>query len=127
LESLDILTNNITLDDSNPNTNSDNLQNDDQIMKDIIISLCEKYKFKYQFINDIVFIYSIIDEWYFSYSKNVFCLYHKNKLHATKQYHFQKKFNNIIHILQYIRKHDNFYYRPKVNKCRATTCKCNKK
>jgi hypothetical protein len=80
--------------------------------KEIIIAVCLKYKFKYQFINEFVFIYSIIDEWYFPYMNDNIPLCHKNRLHTTNQYHFQKKFTNIFHVLQYIRKHDNFYYKP---------------
>jgi hypothetical protein len=90
-----------------------NLTNEEQNLRQLIIALCIKYGFKYQFVNDCVFIYSIIDEWYFCYTKNVISLLHKNKLHTTKQYHMQKKFKNIVHVLQYIKKHDNFYYKNK--------------
>lgn len=81
----------------------------------VVIALCLKYGFKYQFVGDCVFIYSIIDEWYFCYMKNSISLLHKNKLHTTKQYHCQKKFKSIIHAIQYIKKHDNFYYKPNPN------------
>jgi hypothetical protein len=91
---------------------SEKLSCDDNEKRLLITALCLKYGFKFQFVNDCVFIYSIIDEWYFCYSKESISLLHKNKLHTTKQYHFQKKFKNIVHALQYIKKHDNFCYKP---------------
>ena len=90
------------------------LTSEEQNLRQLIIALCIKYGFKYQFINDCVFIYSIIDEWYFCYTKSVIPLLHKNKLHTTKQYHMQKKFKNVVHVLQYIKKHDNFHYKNKL-------------
>lgn len=88
---------------------------EEKYRKEAIIALCLKYGFKYQFVGDCVFIYSIIDEWYFCFMKQNIALLHKNKLHTTKQYHCQKKFSNIIHAIQYIKKHDNFYYKPNRN------------
>lgn len=96
----------------NENYFSNKLSDNDIKKCQLIIALCLKYNLKYQFVNDCVFIYSIIDEWYFHYTNENISLFHKNKLHTTQQYHFQKKFRNIVHIIQYIKKHDNFCYKP---------------
>jgi hypothetical protein len=88
---------------------------EERSIREIVIALCIKYGFKYQFVNEGVFIYSIIDEWYFDLDRNFISLLHRNKLHSTKQFHFQKKFKNVVHALQYIKKHDNFNYKPNNN------------
>jgi hypothetical protein len=78
-----------------------------------IIQLCLRYNFKYQFVSNYAFIYSIIDQWYFDYTNNqVVKLFHKNKFHSINQYHFQKKFSNIKQTIKYIKQHDDFYYTP---------------
>lgn len=82
-------------------------------IKLIIVSLCIRYGFTWKFVGDHVFVYLIIDEWCFSYMKNSIPLKHRNKLHTPSQFHFQKKFTNVIYILQYIKKHDNFCYKPR--------------
>lgn len=84
----------------------------ERTLRETIIALCIKFDFKYQFINDGVFIYSIIDEWYFELDSNPIKLLHKNKLCCTKQFHLQKKFKNIVQVLHYIKHHDNFNYKP---------------
>ena len=83
----------------------------EEYIKTLIIVLCLKYNFRYKFVNDSVFIYSIIDEWYFCYMKEKIVLLHRNKIKSRNQFHFQKKFNNIVYALQYIKKHDNYNYK----------------
>ena len=82
--------------------------------EEIICALCLKYNFRWQFINNIVFIYSAIDQWYFDYTlKENISLFHKNKLHSINKYHLQRKFDSIYSLLRYIKKHDNIYCKPK--------------
>jgi hypothetical protein len=99
------------------NTIPGSISEEEKYIKGTIIALCNKYNFKYQFnaIDNCVYIYSIIDEWYFYYDKQIISLFHKNKLHTTKQYHCQKKFENAIQAILYIKKHDDFYYKPNKN------------
>ena len=78
----------------------------------IATALCKEYNFKYQVINNFIIINSIIDEWYVNFTGQVFKLFHKNKLYATTKYHYQKTFNDIASVINYIYSHDNFYYRP---------------
>lgn len=81
-----------------------------------IIAMCLRYKLKYQFINGIAFIYSLMDTWYFRYDRGTIDLYHKNNLGDIDDYHFQGKFYNIIEVIKYINKHDKFCYKPKKKK-----------
>lgn len=95
---------------------SEQISNEEEYeKKSIIIALCLKYDFKYQFINDFVFIYSLLDEWYFDYMNNVIKLFHKNKIYSREQYHIQKKFKTINSAIHYIKRHDKFCYEPGKN------------
>lgn len=78
-----------------------------------IIKYCLVYNFKFRFINDLVFIYSLVDEWYFKYtSKDKVKLYHKNMKHSRSKYHTQGKFNSNACCMRYIKRHDDYLYKP---------------
>ena len=88
----------------------------DELLKiNLVKNLCNKYKFTYKVINTYIMINSIIDEWYFCFSGDVYKLFHKNKLYSLTNYHYQKKFKNITGVIAYIKKHDNFMYSPNCN------------
>ncbi|MFW6007973.1 MAG: hypothetical protein ACOCP8_01800 [archaeon] len=88
------------------------LQNNYSKRRELIIALCLQYDFKWKFIGNIVYINSIIDQWYFDYTKQrKISLWHKNRLYCIDQYHFQKKFTNLQSVIRYIYKHDNYYYK----------------
>jgi hypothetical protein len=82
---------------------------------DIVINMCNKYKFSYKIINTYIMINSVIDEWYFSISGDTYKLFHKNKLYSITKYHYQKKFTNVTGVIDYIKRHDNFMYFPNSN------------
>jgi hypothetical protein len=83
-----------------------------ELRKQKIIALCLKYNFKFKFLNNIVLINSILNEWHFNFCDRNITLYHRNKLKDLDNFHNQGDFKSVVNAVRYINKHDNFFYKP---------------
>lgn len=90
-------------------------------VEDTVKSLCNKYNFTYQTISNVIFISSKFDKWRVDCKTDFsgFKLYHCNKRHSLKDYHFQRKFEGkhakVEEIIAYIKKHDEYVLNHKYN------------
>lgn len=68
-----------------------------------------EYNFKVQVIQNIVYVYSIMDLWIIQkVGDKKFYLYHQNKKFGTKNYHFQMEFVTLKDAFEYIDRHDKY-------------------
>lgn len=81
-----------------------------------IVYFSHRNKFQCNFLGTIAKIISIADEWYFDYTDEKFHLKHLNKRGKRCDVHSQKKSNNILELLLYIKQHDASVYRYKANR-----------
>ena len=68
-----------------------------------------KYNFRTTVIQNIIYVYSILDLWIIQRtSRKRYLLYHQNKKNSNKNYHFQMEFTNLDTVFKYIRNHDKY-------------------
>lgn len=72
--------------------------------------LCNKYRIKYQFFDNIILLSTGLDQWMIRYMPNrdkPYCLMHKNKIKQTEKFHVQRWVKNITFALDTIISHKN--------------------
>lgn len=81
-------------------------------MENEIIQKAKHYGLRAEWVNDNLYIYSALNEWYLSYENNRLILFHKNKKGKSqlKHFHQQKTFeqNQYDKAFSCIKSHDNY-------------------
>jgi hypothetical protein len=73
-----------------------------------------KYDFKVQVIQNIVYVYSIMDLWIIQkVGDKKFHLYHQNKKFDKDTYHFHEVFDSLCSAFKYINNHDSYVLKSK--------------
>jgi hypothetical protein len=85
-----------------------------QIMQEQLTLLCEEYGMHAEFKAGVIFVTTVVGEWYFMYNDRPIKLRHKNYSEeyakmgkSLNLYHLQsKKFPSPLHVINYIKRHD---------------------